>query len=62
MHIIYIKNFFRKVYTVIWSTLGINIVEYCKEKKIFLKVLPCVSINLFIIKVFIRNIVASVSL
>lgn len=62
MPIIYVKNFLSKVYTVIRSTLGINIVEYYKEKKIFLKALPCVSINLFIIKIFIRNLAANVSL
>lgn len=53
---------FSKLFGVIWSTLEINIVERYMEKKIFLKVLPCVAINLFIIKVFIRNIVANISL
>lgn len=43
-------------------TLEINIVEYYEEKIFFLKALPCVPINLFIIQVFIRNIVAGVSL
>ena len=63
MHIIYVRNFFSsKLYTVIWSTLEINIIESYKEKKIFPKVLPCVPINLCIIKIFIRNMVANVSL